>query len=94
MCGCREASAARRLDAQAYSREHEARLLPGWGTGKRWTNPSAARFLGEPNVPGDFTGVGAPRWRQRAFYDALKDALAGRRLAASRCTTSSRRRPR
>lgn len=31
--------------------------------------------------PGDFTGVGAPRWRQRAFYDSVKDVLTGRRLA-------------
>lgn len=66
---------------QAHSRDHEARLLPGWGTGKRWTNPSAARFFGNPNPPGEFTGVGAPRWRQRAFYDAVKDMLCGRRLA-------------
>lgn len=66
---------------QAYSRDHEARLLPGWGTGKRWTNPSAARFFGTPSTPGDFTGVGAPRWRQRAFYDSIKDTLINRRLA-------------
>lgn len=66
---------------QSYCRDHEARLLPGWGTGQRWTNPSAARFFGEPDAPGDFTGVGAPRWRQRAFYDAVKDVLTERRLA-------------
>ncbi|MDN4161078.1 DUF7255 family protein [Nocardioides abyssi] len=66
---------------QSYCREHEARLLPGWGSGQRWTNPSAARFFGEPDAPGDFTGVGAPRWRQRAFYDAVKDVLRERRLA-------------
>lgn len=66
---------------QSYSHAHERRLLPGWGTGQRWTNPSAARFFGEPSPPGDFTGNGAPRWRQRAFYDAMKDTLTGRRLA-------------
>ena len=66
---------------QGYCRDHEKRLLPGWGTGQRWTNPSAARFFGQPDPPGDFTGVGAPRWRQRAFYDAVKDVLTGRRLA-------------
>lgn len=66
---------------QAYNRDHEHRLLPGWGTGQRWTNPSAARFFGQPSTPGDFTGNGAPRWRQRAFYDAVKDVLSGRRLA-------------
>ncbi|WP_051549447.1 DUF7255 family protein [Nocardioides sp. URHA0032] len=66
---------------QSYSRDREARLLPGWGTGQRWTNPSAARFFGEASPPGDFTGVGAPRWRQRAFYDAVKDTLTSRSLA-------------
>jgi hypothetical protein len=66
---------------EEYCRAHERHLLPGWGTGKRWTNPSAARFFGEPDAPGDFCGVGAPRWRQRAFYDAVKDVLTDRRLA-------------
>ncbi|NYI99953.1 hypothetical protein HNR19_000652 [Nocardioides thalensis] len=64
-----------------YCEQHEARLLPGWGTGQRWTNPSAARFFGDPSRPGDFTGNGAPRWRQRAFYDSVKDVLDDRRLA-------------
>jgi hypothetical protein len=64
-----------------HCRDHEQRLLPGWGTGQRWTNPSAARFFGDPSSPGDFTNVGAPRWRQRAFYDAVKDTLPNRRLA-------------
>lgn len=53
----------------------------GWGTGQRWTNPSAARFFGLPSQPGDFTSVGAPRLRQRAFYDGVKDALNDRQLA-------------
>lgn len=64
-----------------YSEHNEGRLLPGWGTGRRWTNPSAARFFGEPSSPGDFTSNGAPRWRQRAFYDSVKDALPNRHLA-------------
>lgn len=64
-----------------YSERHEAHLLPGWGTGKRWTNPSAARFFGDPSTPGDFNGNGAPRWRQRAFYDSVKDTLPGHTLA-------------
>lgn len=68
-------------DYLAFCEQHEQRLLPGWGTGKRWTNTSAARFFGDPSAPGDFTGVGAPRWRQRAFYDSVKDILTKRHLA-------------
>lgn len=44
--------------------------------GKRWTNPSAEKMFG----PADYDGViglhGAPRWKQRAMYDAMKDATA------------------
>jgi hypothetical protein len=61
-----------------HSAGHVHRLLPGWGTGQRWTNPSAARFFGLPAQAGDFSGVGATRWRQRAFYDSVKDALNNR----------------
>lgn len=64
-----------------YSDDDEHRLLPFWSNGNRWSNPSAARFFGEPSPPGDFTGNGAPRWRQRAFYDSVKDAHPNRRLA-------------
>lgn len=64
-----------------YCRDHEHQLVPRWTTGKRWTNPSAARFFGHPSAPGDFTGIGAPRWRQRAFYDSFKDVTVRQRLA-------------
>lgn len=30
-------------------------------------------FIGGP--PGDLAGDGAPRWKQRALYDAIKDTL-------------------
>ena len=70
-----------RATYRAYCRSYEDQLLPGWGTGKRWTNPSAERFFGDPSAPGDFEGVGAPRWRQRAFYDSVKDILPNRRLS-------------
>jgi hypothetical protein len=51
---------------------------------QRWTNPSSARqFAGGP--PGDIE-AGAPRWKQRAFYDAMKDTAteAGLAIAMSR----------
>lgn len=64
-----------------YCVDHEHRLLPGWGRGKRWTSTSSERFFGPAQPPGDFTGVGSPRWRQRAFYDACKDLDPAVRLA-------------
>lgn len=64
-----------------YSRLHEADLARKFISGGRWTNDSAPRFFGAASAPGDFTGVGSPRWRQRAFYDVVKDLLPGIRLA-------------
>lgn len=69
---------------QAYRRHcetDESRLVPSRTWGKYWTSPASERFFGEASPPGDFTDVGSPRWRQRAFYDAFKDLLPGRRLA-------------
>jgi hypothetical protein len=64
-----------------YSRFHEADLARKFISGGRWTNNSAPRFFGAASAPGDFTGVGSPRWRQRAFYDVVKDLLPGISLA-------------
>lgn len=44
--------------------------------GKRWTNPSAERMFGPADPDGIFDFHGSPRWRQRALYDAMKDASA------------------
>jgi len=65
----------------AYSAAHEAQLVRRWRSGRRWTNESAPRFFGVASPPGDFSGAGAPRWRQRAFYDAVKDLMPAIRLA-------------
>jgi hypothetical protein len=56
--------------------EQEGECLKAGCWGKRWTNPSTARmFSGGP--VGDLDGDGAPRWKQRALYDSLKDTLPG-----------------
>ena len=44
--------------------------------GKRWTNPSAERMFGVADPDGVMGVHGAPRWKQRAMYDAMKDAAA------------------
>lgn len=56
---------------KAYCIEHEACCLRDGRSQQRWSNPSCARnFAG--GAPGDLI-AGAPRWKQRAFYDAVKD---------------------
>lgn len=44
--------------------------------GKRWSTDSAKRMFGGVDPEGVFTTYGAPRWKQRALYDAMKDAAA------------------
>lgn len=56
---------------------HEAQCLRAAQWGKRWTNPSCEVLFGAPAPAGDLDGAGgAPRWKQRALYDAMKDAFA------------------
>lgn len=69
----------------AYCADQEDRCLADGCWGKRWTNDSCARMFAGGLV-GDLAGDGAPRWKQRAFYDALKDLapMAGNRLSVAR----------
>ena len=53
-----------------YCRSYEKKCPT---TQKRWTNPSAEKQFGESGAEGDFSGNGPARWKQRAFYDYLKD---------------------
>ena len=58
-----------------HAHEPECRSAGSWG--KRWTNPSCAAMFGPPGPAGDVDSLGgAPRWKQRALYDAVKDAQA------------------
>lgn len=57
------------------SARHEPDCLRAGRWGARWTNRSAAGKFGEAAEPGDLDSPGgAPRWKQRALYDAMKDA--------------------
>jgi hypothetical protein len=67
-----------------YCDAHEGKCTSAGSWGKRWTNPSCESMFGVPGPAGDLAGDGAPRWKQRALYDAMKDAHAaanGVRLA-------------
>lgn len=63
-----------RPDYLRYCIDHEPACLEAGKWGGRWTNPSCERmFTGAP--PGILDGHGAPRWKQRALYDAMKDGV-------------------
>jgi len=57
----------------------ESECLSAGQWGKRWTNPSCEAMFGGADPPGLFTDHGAPRWKQRALYDAIKDGYAASR---------------
>jgi hypothetical protein len=62
----------------------EDRCLRDGRSQQRWSNASSARQFSGGAV-GDLR-AGAPRWKQRAFYDALKDTApsAGPELSLAR----------
>ena len=52
---------------------YEDACLKAGGHGRKWSNGSCERQFG-PSAPcKDLGGGGAPRWKQRAFYDFVKD---------------------
>ncbi len=62
------------LDAYLrYCEEFEGDCLRAGKHGGRWTNPSCEKQFGKPGNNGNLAGDGAPRWKQRAFYDFVKD---------------------
>ena len=62
---------------QSYSQENEAGCLKAAGWGGNWANRSTARQFGQAGplrtLPSDSTINGPSRWKQRAFYDLIKD---------------------
>lgn len=60
-------------DYRGYCVEHGHRART---YGKFWTSPSTEKQFGPAAPNGTFEGNRSPRWKQRAFYDALKDAQA------------------
>lgn len=43
---------------------------------QHWTKPAPERLFGPPGPVGDFDGPGSPRGKQRALFDAIRDATA------------------
>jgi hypothetical protein len=60
----------------AHCERTERTCISAGSWGKRWTNPSCEAMFGAAGAPGQLEGPGAPRWKQRAVYDAIKDGYA------------------
>lgn len=63
-------------DYRSYSDEHEGAAVKKASRGGYWASPSTERMFGPADAPGVFGEAGSPRWKQRALYDAMRDALA------------------
>lgn len=57
----------------AHCRLHESDCLRAAGWGGNWTSPSTEREFGPSSPPRDLSTPGPARWKQRAFYDFIKD---------------------
>ena len=56
-----------------FCRDREADCTRKAGTVGYWTKPGAQAHFGPPDPPKVFGICGSPRWKQRAFYDMLRD---------------------
>ncbi len=61
------------LDAGAYRAWCASREAACLTYGKYWSTSSSEREFGPPGPRASLSGRGAPRWKQRAFYDLIKD---------------------
>ena len=67
------------FDSSVYSKycaKYEIACIKKASWGKYWTSPSTERQFGSPGINGNLDGKGSPRWRQRAYYDYLRDVFA------------------
>lgn len=55
---------------------YEEECLIKASRGGYWTSPSTERQFGNTGPKGELTGNGSPRWKQRAFYDYLRDVYS------------------
>ena len=58
---------------RGYCDRHEQACIRAGKHGGKWTSESSEKQFGPSPSRGDLTGAGPARWRQRAFYDFVKD---------------------
>jgi len=66
-----------------YCATHDDQCLKAGSYGGKWTSPSTEKMFGKADPPGVLGKNGSPRWKQRALYDAVKDACAVHRRGIS-----------
>lgn len=56
-----------------YCDRYEPQCLQAAGWRRNWASPSSEREFGPSSPPRDLSAPGSARWKQRAFYDFIKD---------------------
>jgi hypothetical protein len=56
-----------------FCKDFESNCLSTASWGKNWKNDSTEKMFLKSNVNGNLSGNGSSRWRQRAYYDFMKD---------------------
>jgi len=64
------------VDYTRYCAHYEPECVKKSTWGKYWTSPSTEKQFGMPGERGKLSRNGSPRWKQRAFYDYLRDVFA------------------
>jgi hypothetical protein len=68
-----------------YCVQYEAACIAERGWGSYWTSVATERMFGPAGPTRLLDGPGAPRWKQRALYDAMRDiAAVGSRVRLAR----------
>ena len=52
---------------------YEFECLKAGKYSRKWSNPSCDKMFGTANEQGNLDQNGSSRWKQRAFYDFIKD---------------------
>ncbi len=55
---------------------YEAKAIASHSGGGFWTGAGSEKLFGPSAIRKDFSGNGSARWKQRALYDAMRDAAA------------------
>jgi hypothetical protein len=58
---------------RAYCTQYQSECLAAGDWRGNWTNARCEKQFGMASTPGSLDDYGAPRWKQRAFYDFVKD---------------------
>lgn len=61
---------------RTYGVDHEKTALKSHSSGGFWQSDGSMAQYGPAAPRGDLDGAGSPRWKQRALYDAMRDASA------------------